>query len=222
MMTVLVVDDDRQIADSIIQYLEMQGIACDFASDGISALSLIASGSHDVVLLDINMPRLDGFNLCKSIRARGIDTPVLMMTARDTLEDKLLGFESGTDDYLVKPFAMGELHARIKALAGRRSGNASMLQVGDLVMDVAGKAVSRAGTPIAITPSGWRILETLMRASPSVVSRTELEKVVWNGSPPDSDALKVHLHHLRLRIDKPFPKAMIRNIPGHGFAIRGD
>lgn len=222
MLNVLVVDDDRQIAESIMQYLEMAGAGCDYACDGLAALRLVSESAFDVLVVDVSMPRLDGLRLCQEIRNRGVSTPVLMVTARDTLEDKLSGFDAGADDYLVKPFAMKELHARVKALAGRRSGATTTLQVGDLVMNLAQRTLVRGGVPVSVSPLGWRILEVLMRASPAVVHRQELERAVWNDSPPQSDALRVHLHHLRMRIDKPFGKPLIRNVGGRGLVIRAD
>jgi len=145
-----------------------------------------------------------------------------MLTARDTLEDKLAGFDAGTDDYLVKPFQMEELIARIRALAYRRSSRAKILSVADLQIDLQGKIAVRAGKKLDITPTGWIILATLMRHAPDIVSREELENAIWQDEPPDSDLLKVHLYRLRKQVDKPFDKALIHTIPNHGFVIRSN
>jgi len=143
-----------------------------------------------------------------------------MLTARDGLGDKIVGFEAGTDDYLVKPFALQELVIRIKALASRRSGQVKKLSCGDLEMDLTARRVSREGKNIKLSPTGWRLLEALLRASPGVVSRNELEEAVWKDDIPDSNSLKVHVFRLRKVIDAPFSTPLVQTIPGHGFAIR--
>ena len=222
MLLVLLVEDDFDLAETIVQYLELEGIECDHATNGQNGLKLARENHYQVLLLDIMLPRLDGLGLCDALRKEGIDTPVLMLTARDTLADKLAGFEAGTDDYLVKPFDMDELVARIHALAWRRSGQVKLLTVGDLAMDLDRRAVSRAGRPLNLRPSGWILLETLMRAHPRTVHRRELEQALWPDEPPDSNSLKVHLHHLRQQVDKSFDCPIIETIPGHGFALRAD
>lgn len=175
-----------------------------------------------MLLLDLMLPRMDGLSVCEQLRAAGVDTPILMLTARDTLEDKIAGFDAGTDDYLVKPFAMEELIIRVRALAKRRSGQVQKLSVADLVMDLDARCVTRAGQNVKLPPSGWTILETLMRASPKVVTRRQLEEVLWPDEMPDSNSLKVHLYHLRQNIDKPFDKALIKTIQNQGFVIRNE
>jgi len=217
---VLLVEDDLDLATTVIEYLDLESIDCDYAANGQAGLQLALENSYQVILLDINMPRMSGLNVCEALRKNGIDTPVLMLTARDTIEDKLAGFEAGTDDYLVKPFAMEELVARINALSQRRSGRSKKLTVADLQLDLSQKTVTRGKQNIELSPTSWAILETLMREAPKVVSRKELEQAVWQGDPPDSNALKVHLHRLRQKIDKPFPTPLIQTVPNHGFAIR--
>ncbi len=143
-----------------------------------------------------------------------------MPTARDQLEDKLNGFNSGTDDYLVKPFALQELVVRLRALARRRSGQMQLLRCSDLEMNLSERTVSRAGRILKLSPTGWRILEALLRASPAVVSRRALEEAVWGDAIPDSDPLKVHLFHLRKAIDAPFPTALLHTVAGHGFVLK--
>jgi DNA-binding response OmpR family regulator len=221
-LNVLLVEDDYDLADTVVDYLELESISCDFASNGMAGLHFIQENQYDVVLLDLNLPRLDGLTLCERVRASGNDTPVLMLTARDQLDDKLAGFAAGTDDYLVKPFELQELVVRIKALAKRRSGQAKLLSCGDLEMNLSARTVTRAGQGIKLSPIGWRLLETLLRASPEVVSKAKLVAAVWGDEPPDSDSLKVHLFHLRKAIDGPFARPLLHTVASHGFAIKED
>jgi len=221
-LNVLLVEDDYDLAETVVDYLELESISCDFASNGMAGLHFIQENQYDVVLLDLNLPRLDGLTLCERVRASGNDTPVLMLTARDQLDDKLAGFAAGTDDYLVKPFELQELVVRIKALAKRRSGQAKLLSCGDLEMNLSARTVTRAGQGIKLSPIGWRLLENLLRASPEVVSKAKLVAAVWGDEPPDSDSLKVHLFHLRKAIDGPFARPLLHTVASHGFAIKED
>lgn len=222
MLTLLLVEDDLDLADTAVQYLELEGIICDHASNGVAGLELMRRGRYDALLLDLNLPRLDGLTLCQRLRAAGDDTPILMLTARDRLDDKIEGFRAGTDDYLVKPFALQELVVRVQALARRRSGQVRRLSCGDLEMNLAERRITRAGQDIRLTPIGWRLLEALLRASPSVVSRQALQEAVWGDDIPDSDSLKVHLHYLRKAIDGPFQRPLLQTVQGHGFALKDD
>ena len=219
-LMVLLVEDDRDLATSIADYLSLEQIRCDHAFNGQAGLDLASQGGYDVILLDLMLPRMNGLSVCEQLRSRGVDTPVLMLTARDTLDDKVAGFRAGTDDYLVKPFAMEELILRIRALAMRRSGQIRRLQVADLVMDLSTHSVMRADKVLKLTPTGWTLLETLMRASPGVVNRQALEQAVWQDEPPDSNSLKVHIHKLRRQIDGDFERTLLHTIPGHGFSLR--
>jgi len=220
-ITTLLVEDNVQLATTVVDYLALIGIECDFASNGQSGLNLALNNSYHAILLDINLPQLNGLDVCQLLRSKGVETPILMLTAKDTLADKLAGFDAGTDDYLVKPFQMEELAARIKALANRRSSQTKQLSSSDLILDVTQKTVTRKGQKIDVTPTGWIILETLLRQSPNVVSRADLEYAIWQDDVPDTDLLKVHLYRLRQHVDKPFSKQLIHTIPNHGFVIRG-
>jgi DNA-binding response OmpR family regulator len=220
MLNILLIEDDLDLADTVVQYLELEGIRCDHAANGMAGLQLAKEGQYQVLLLDLNLPRLDGLSLCRRLRTAGDDTPVLMLTARDQLDDKLAGFNAGTDDYLVKPFALQELVARIEVLARRRSGEVRKLSCGDLVMNLSDKIVTRNSIPLKLSPIGWRLLERLLRASPEVVSRQALEEAVWGDEIPDSNSLKVHMFHLRRAIDGPFAVTLLHTIAGHGFAIK--
>ena len=217
---VLLVEDNLSLAKTIAAYLELEEISCDFAANGAAGLSLALDNTYHTILLDINLPKMNGLQVCEALRHEGIEVPVLMLTARDTLEDKLAGFNAGTDDYLVKPFEMEELVARIRALSYRRSSQSKKLSLGDLEVDLQQKTASRAGQKLDLTPTGWTILVTLMRNMPNIVSRETLEHAIWQDDPPDSDLLKVHLYRLRQQVDKPFDDALIHTIPNHGFVIR--
>lgn len=220
-MHTLLVEDNVSLAQTVIAYFDLEGIDCDYASTGSQGLELALSNDYQAILLDINLPRMNGLEVCEILRNRGVEIPVLMLTARDSLTDKLAGFDAGTDDYLVKPFELIELAARVKALAKRRSLLAQQLEVGPLQMDLSLKTACRHGQTLTLTPTCWTLLEILMRESPNVVSREKLQNAIWRGSDlPDSNVLKVHLYKLRQQVDKPFSTKLIQTISGHGFAIR--
>lgn len=217
---ILLVEDDIDLASSTADFLALEGITCDHAYNGQAGLKLATENSYQVLVLDLMLPRMDGITLCEKLRQQGTDTPVLMLTARDTLEDKIAGFRAGTDDYLVKPFAMEELTMRVRALAVRRSGQVRKLQVGGLTLNLDSRHASRDGITLKLTPSCWTLLETLMRASPNPVSRKDLEYSLWQDSPPDTNSLKVHMYNLRQQVDKPFAQAMIQTLSQQGFVLR--
>ncbi|MYA18476.1 MAG: response regulator transcription factor [Gammaproteobacteria bacterium] len=216
----LLVEDSLSLAKTVVEYLALENIDCDYAANGAAGLQLALRNPYQAILLDVNLPKMNGLEVCEALRRHGLDVPVLMLTARDTLTDKLAGFDAGTDDYLVKPFQMAELAARIKALASRRSAQAKLLRVGDLELDLSTRTATRASRRLSLTPTGWTILEVLMRNAPNVVSRTALEQALWDDDQPETDALKVHIYRLRQEVDKPFPYAMIRTLANHGVAIR--
>lgn len=219
---VLLVEDHRDIAEMIYDYLEGEGYSVDYADSGDAGLKFGSDNRYDAIVLDVMLPGIDGFEVCRRLRTDvGLQTPVLMLTARDTLDDKLSGFDSGADDYLVKPFDLEELGARIKALLTRRQRNdrQQCLRVGDLSVDLATRKVIRAGQPLTLTPIGMKILIALMKASPGVVDRHSIERLVWNDLPPDSDALRSHMYNLRKVVDRPFDRVLIHTVQGAGFRI---
>lgn len=221
MLNVLIIEDDLDLAKTMIEYLELDGMRCDHASNGVSGLNLAKQHRFDVVLLDLNLPRLDGLSVCQQLRQDGNDTPVLMITARDQLDDKIDGFRVGTDDYLVKPFELKELIVRINALARRRSGQAQTLRYEDLEMNLSEHKVERGSQNLKLSPTAWRLLETLLRYAPNVVSKQVLEQAVWGDELPDSNSLKVHMFNLRRVVDTPYPTSIIKTVSGHGFVLRG-
>lgn len=218
-INVLLVEDDFDLAATVVQYLELEGMVMDHAFNGESGLNLARQVAYDVLVLDVMLPSMDGLSVCARLREDGIDMPVLMLTARDAIDDKLAGFRAGTDDYLVKPFELAELAARIKVLAKRKSGQSRKLTVGELSMDLDRREAYRGERRLHLTPTCWNLLEALMRRSPNVVSRRKLEKALWGDNPPESDSLKVHMHKLRQQVDGDASSTMIRTVPGHGFAL---
>jgi len=220
-MRVLIIEDNPDIAANLGDYLEDHGHTVDFAGDGVTGLHLAVVNDFDAIVLDLALPGMDGLEVCRKLRAEaGKDTPVLMLTARDRLEDKLAGFETGADDYLVKPFELQEVAARLKVLSARgRRRTPRELKVGDLSYNLDTLSVQRRGEEIYLNPIGLKLLQCLMEASPNVVSRADLEMEVWGEEMPDSDSLRVHIHSLRSAIDKPFGSHMIQTRHGIGYRL---
>ena len=220
-LRVLLVEDHRELAETTGAFLESCGHTVDYAADGLGALHLALTEDYDVVVLDVMLPGPDGIAVCAKLRREAkLATPVIMLTARDRLEDKLAGFDAGADDYLVKPFDLPELVARVEALARRRQGLAARFEVGDLVLDADTLQVTRAGRPVTLSRSAFTILNVLVREHPRVVSRRQIERELWGDDPPDSDALRSHLYNLRRAVDKPFGAPMIHTVTGSGYCIR--
>lgn len=220
-MRVLVIEDNRDLAANIGEFLESRGHVIDYALDGLTGLHLAAVNPYDAVVLDLGLPGLDGLTLCRRLRedARR-PVPVLMLTARDLEHDKLAGFNAGADDYLVKPFSLPELHARLKAINRRVTGASDVLQVADLSLDIRTLHVHRGGRRIVLTPAQLRLLERLIRASPGVLSRREAENAIWGDDPPESDAaLRGHIHALRGAVDHGFSIKLLHTIHGVGYRL---
>jgi DNA-binding response OmpR family regulator len=219
---ILLIEDSRGIAEMIGEFLERRGYGLDYASDGLTGLHLAVTNSYDVIVLDLMLPGMDGIELCRKLRREAKkSTPVLMLTARDTLEDKLTGLDAGADDYLVKPFEIRELEARVRAMIrrDRRQVSAETLRVADLVFDTASVRVVRAGQDLQVSPIGLKLLSILMRESPRVVSRADIEREVWGDLLPDSDTLRSHLYNLRKIIDKPFQRPLLHTIHSAGYRL---
>ncbi|MGB0467677.1 MAG: response regulator transcription factor [Pontibacterium sp.] len=219
-MHVLVADDDTDILTTLADQLELHGIAADCATSGNQVLSLFETNAYDVILLDVMMPGGDGLSACRRLRDLGCTTPVLFLSARDTLDDKIAGFQVGADDYLVKPFAMKELICRVQALGQRISRQqARLLVFGELVMDLERATVTRSGTALKLNQLQFRLLRYLMTQAPKVLTREQLEYELWKGDLPDSDALRSHLYQLRKIIDKPFERPMLETVRGMGYRL---
>jgi DNA-binding response OmpR family regulator len=223
-MHLLVIEDNRDLAANIGEYLEARDHVVDYATDGLTGLHLVSTNTYDAIVLDLGLPGLDGLTLCKRLRQDARRTlPVLMLTARDTLRDKLAGFEAGADDYLLKPFALAELYVRLQALVRRAAGGHEILQVADLSLDPRTLIVRRGDQRLALSPSELRLLERLMRASPAVVSRRDVERTLWGDDPPDSEAaLRGHIHALRQAVDKDFTTKLLHTIHGVGYRLAPD
>ena len=219
-MLVLLVEDNRQLAVHIVEFLELDEIECDYSERGDHGLTLAQQGNFDVIILDINLPGMSGLQICETLRKEGNQTPILMLTARDSLENKIEGFELGADDYLVKPFDLPELVMRVKALAKRSSLVNSKLQVADLCIDISLREAYRQDQRLTLHPIGWELLLALAKASPAAMTRQELEKIIWQDAPPDSDALKSHLYQLRKILNKPFETPLLHTIRNVGVVLR--
>ncbi len=218
----LLIEDHYDIAEMVCEYLERCDYVMDHAADGVTGLHLAVSNDYDAIILDLMLPGMDGIALLEKVRneAKRV-VPVLILTARDTLQDKIAGLDAGADDYLVKPFEIKELEARVRAMIRRQRGLVSpeKLHVADLVFDSGTMEVSRANTSIKLTPIGIKILKILMHASPRVVSRREIERQVWGDILPDSDTLRSHIYNLRKSIDKPFEKQLMETMQNTGFRL---
>ena len=222
MYKILVIEDNPDIVANIYAFFVPKGFELDNAHNGYSGLTLASNNRYDVILLDVMLPGMNGTQLCKKLREELHDkTPVLMLTARDTILDKVAGFDSGADDYLVKPFSLVELESRIKALIRRHQDShcEQSLNVGGLCLNIEEHTVVREGKSLKLTPTGFKILQILMSASPRMVSKNELEEKVWADDIPSSDALRTHVHSVRAQVDKPFAKPMVMTVSGVGYQL---
>ena len=221
-MRILVIEDNSDIAANIGDFLAEKGHVVDFAGDGVTGLHLAVVNDFDVIVLDLGLPGMDGLEVCRKLRQEAKrQTPVLMLTARDTLDEKLTGLSAGADDYLTKPFAIQELEARLRALIRRerRQVGSEVLKVADLVLDPASLRATRGGVELQLSPIGLKLLTILMRESPRVVSRQEIEREIWGNGLPDSDTLRSHLYNLRKTIDKPYEKPLLHTVQSAGYRI---
>lgn len=217
---VLLIEDQHDIAANIWDFLERRGYRLDHAADGSTGLAAALRGGFDVIVLDLGLPRLDGLELCRRLREAGRSTPILMLTARDTLQDKLRGFAEGADDYLVKPFAMKELEARIRAVHRRgRPPPEAVLQVGGLSYDPNTLRAHRQGDEISLTRVQSIILRLLLQHSPQVLSHRALIEAIWGEEGGDVAALHTHVYELRKLVDKPYAQALIRSVHGVGYRL---
>ncbi|MEQ1439242.1 response regulator transcription factor [Fontimonas sp. SYSU GA230001] len=221
-MRILVVEDHPDLAATIGDYLQARGHAVDFAYDGRTGYAAACEPDFDVIVLDRNLPGQDGATLCRRLRGEaGVATPVLMLTALDTVDDRVAGLSAGADDYLIKPFAMAELEARLLALHRRAAGAVATqpLRVADLVYDPQTREARRAGQPVPLNPTTRKILEYLMRQTHRVVSREELEHLLWGDEVPEGDVLRAHIHVLRAAVDRAFTSKLLQTVRGAGYRL---
>jgi DNA-binding response OmpR family regulator len=221
---ILVVEDHAPLREQIVSLLVRAGHRVDEAADGRLALAMALDQPPDVLVLDLGLPGLDGVKLCERLRAQAAThIPVLMLTARDALHDKLSGFVAGADDYRVKPFASEELLARVHALAQRKSaGRDYVLRIGSLAIDRRACEATRNGVRLALPPTAFSILLMLAESFPRALTRSEIVRRLWNDDAPDSDPLRTHLYQLRQALDKPFAKPMLKTVHGVGFRLEAD
>jgi DNA-binding response OmpR family regulator len=220
-MHVLIIEDNEDMAANVGDYLAAKGDAVDFAYDGLGGLHLAVTQSYDAIVLDLGLPGMDGLSVCRRLRedARSA-APILMLTARDTLPDTLAGFAAGTDDYMIKPFALQELAARLQALVRRAHPRVcGPLRIADLELDPETREVQRAGRSIELNPTCFTILQHLMEASPKVVSRSQLERLLWGDLVPESDALRSHIYAIRRAVDRDFDRPLLHTLRGVGYRL---
>ena len=221
-MKVLIVDDNHSVVETIADYLELEGIAIDCAYHGEAAVALVAAHHYDVIIMDIMMPKMDGITAVTKLREElYCQTPILFLTAKDALEDKVAAFNAGGDDYLMKPFAMQELLLRLHALNNRGPRqDIGALTFADISLNIRTDEVTRDGRPIKLSRIQYKILKVLLRKAPSIVSRQEVIEAVWGEDSPSSDALRSHIYGLRNAIDKGFEHSRLETIHGQGYRIK--
>lgn len=221
-MRLLLVEDERKISAYVKRGLEEQGYAVDAAYTGLEALDWASTVPFDLIILDILLPEMDGVAVCRNLRKQGFRVPILMLTARDSIDDRVTGLDAGADDYLVKPFAIKELLARIRALARRtnESSKETLLHLADLSLDTLTQRVKRSGKVIALASKEFAVLECLMREPDRVLSRTQIAEHVWNYDVfNQSNVVDVYIRNLRRKIDDPFELKLIHTIRGAGYRI---
>lgn len=221
-MHILIVEDNRAIAANLYDFLESHGHSVDVAHDGAKGLQLATRQHFDAILLDLGLPKLDGVAVCRRLREEsGVNTPILMLTARDTLKEKLAGFESGADDYLVKPFALEEVAARLLALHKRRSGSMAdrLLEAGTLVFNSRQRLLQFSGGEVSLPPKCMRLIEFLMREPGRLCSRQELEVELWGEEQDTSDRLRHHMHLLRVALQRVGGWDPVRTVHGMGYRV---
>jgi two-component system, OmpR family, response regulator MprA len=218
---VLIVDDDRDVRDSLRRALGYAGYAVSTAGNGSDALTSVAQSPVDLIILDVLMPMLNGLDTCRALRGRGVTTPVLVLTARDAIDDRVAGLEAGADDYLVKPFALRELMARVHALLRRTKAPRDLLGYADLTLDLTARTVTRGGSPLTLTKIEFALLELLVRNAEQVLSYDVITDRVWGyGEAPASNALQVFVTLLRRKLETDGLPRLLHNVRGVGYVLR--
>lgn len=221
MPTILIVEDNEDIRLNLLEYLESKGFKTDNTEDGLKALALCMVNRYDLIVLDIMLPGMDGLRVCRELRDKGVTTPVIFLSAKDSTEDRIEGLRQGADDYLVKPFSLSELVLRVQAVLRRTNAPKNkILQVGNLKLDLQTKQVFRGTSEIRLNPMDFKILAFLMSKSPELVSRDTIEQEIWGFDRVSGDNLRAHIHQLRKLIDKPFEEPLIETRHGYGWAVR--
>lgn len=221
-MRLLVIEDNRSLVANLFEYFEARGHTLDAAPDGVTGLHLATTQAYDAVIIDWMLPRMDGPEVVRRLRdEQGGSMPVILLTARDELPDKIAGFRAGADDYLTKPFALPELEVRLEALMARATGRNRnrVLEVQDLRLDLTTFEATRGGKLLHLYPACRKLLEVLMQASPAAVTRERLEHALWGEDPPDGDMLRSHVYELRRSVDGPFPVKLIHTLPRVGYRL---
>jgi two-component system copper resistance phosphate regulon response regulator CusR len=219
-MRILVVEDERRVASFLARSLREQAFAVDVAATGQQALAAAHATEYDLIVLDLRLPDLDGLEVCRRLRRSGVETPILMLTARGMVADRVEGLDAGADDYLTKPFALAELHARIRALARRGLNRGVVLRFADLVLDRRRRRVERAGQPIALTQKEFALLEFLLLRAPEPVPRSEIIEHVWDSSfDSQSNLVEVYINRLRQKIDQNASVRLLHTVRGVGYRI---
>jgi two-component system OmpR family response regulator len=223
-MHLLLVEDERRLAMAVRRVLEEEGHVVDIADDGADALVQATTEPYDLIILDVMLPSMDGYEIARRLRKAGDRTPILMLTARDSVQDRVTGLDAGADDYLVKPFALAELLARVRAF-GRRArmatGESNVLTVGDLELDLRSREAVRDNKRIELTTKEFTLLETLMRHPGQVLTRSQLLDLVWSYDLlTESNIVDTYIHYLRNKIDRDFETKLIRTVRGAGYSIR--
>lgn len=222
-MKILIVEDEPKTGEYLRQGLSEAGYVADLVPNGTDGLHMALHGAYDLVILDVMLPGLNGWQVLQSLRERGLQMPVLFLTARDQVEDRVKGLELGADDYLVKPFAGAELLARCQALTVRhRSGETHVLRIGTLRIDRRQGQAARQDRPLDLHQTAYQILLALAEAWPRTLTRSEMIQRLWGDAPPDSDPLRTHLYLLRQALDKPFATPMLKTVHGVGFRLQAD
>ncbi len=221
-MRILLVEDNRRLSHSLRLSLVEEGYAVDLAYDGVEGEALADATPYDVIILDVMLPAKDGLEVCRSLRRRRVNIPIIMLTARDAVDDRVLGLDSGADDYLVKPFALNELRARLRALLRREaSDKTGQLTVADLSLDPATHFVERAGRPIQLTAREFTLLEYFMRNPNRLITRQMAEDHIWSYDfQGGSNVVDVYVRRLRRKIDDPFPVKLLETVRGAGYRLR--
>ena len=229
-VALLLVEDNEDILANLYAFLEPLGYELDCARNGRTGLAMALDQHFDCIVLDIMLPGIDGISLCRELRDKHHKhTPIIMLTARDAVADRVQGLEAGADDYLVKPFALKELEARIRALLRRgrmSSGNSAdggaVWTYADLTFNSGEHWAERQGRRLRLSPTGFRILDELMRVAPGLVRREDLEHALWGDDPPEGSALRTHIHELRRELDKPFAESLLHTVPHVGYRLSTD